>query len=249
MSDASDYGLDASSSSRFTHPTSCTRDEPHQPSSSTTRYDPFNCLIPSPPRYKFLDGYAHYLPQPSYTVTPGLTSQGKLTTAHPIVSLLLSRLHTVSPIEGRIENEKWWTKTFKQWTVNDILDLTDDEGNEVVLTDLQAECIFVLAALRVSNHPMHPKHFTLWGKEWATRTAERVQKVLGQYLVISPHQVPFARVMGVCAAEKHDQSGPAAFMLLSESMNIMLSCLRARLFCSTHSWRVFYEPEPYLTRI
>lgn len=195
-------GSGASTSTLDIFPTSSAREEPFTQSSNTTRYDPLGCLKPSPPAYKFLPEYAHYLAPAWHSVAPGLTSLGQLTPSHPIVSRLLSRLSAISSAEGRREpNEKWYSRTQRDWTVNDVLDLTDDEGNEVILTELQAECVFVLAALKVLHHPTHPKHFTLWGREWAPKTAERVHKMLrechffctrrvrlpGQFSALTPH--------------------------------------------------------------
>ncbi|KAI0685947.1 kinase-like domain-containing protein [Cytidiella melzeri] len=153
----------------------------------------------------------------AYTSTSRGTSQrsathshksSKLTTSHPFVFRLLSRLPSVTPTRGQQEIEKWWTKTFKQWEVNDVLDLTDNEGNKIVLSHLQSECVFTLAALKVLLHPTHPKHFTMWGKDWAQKTAEREKTCPAEINVIVSH--PAAKPKPVADTEdlvKH-QSAP-----------------------------------------
>ncbi|KAI0093116.1 hypothetical protein BDY19DRAFT_902916 [Irpex rosettiformis] len=171
-----DYYDDASSS-LLTYVTSSTRDEPFPPSTSTTRYDPLGRLLPST-SYKFPEEFKRYLTAPSRPLVPGLTNLSTLTMEHPLVTSFLARVPSVPPAFGRVQGEGWWTKALHSWTVNDVLDLADHEGNEILLTKLQEECIFVLAALKVSFAPKHPKHFTMWGKDWATKTAERIHKLL-----------------------------------------------------------------------
>ncbi|KAI1785906.1 hypothetical protein LXA43DRAFT_975984 [Ganoderma leucocontextum] len=46
------------------------------------------------------------------------------------------------------------------------------------LTQAQKEAIFVLAALKVMNHPKHPAHFAFWAKNVLERTAQVVDSVL-----------------------------------------------------------------------
>ena len=108
-------------------------------------------------------------------VVPGLQKDGKMTEKHPFVELFLAKMPRISPQEGRKPPvEAWWRKGIKEKTVNDIL------GLSACLDEFQSECIFALAALKVLNHPENPKHFAFWGKEPAPKTAERVQRVLGE---------------------------------------------------------------------
>lgn len=48
----------------------------------------------------------------------------------------------------------------------------------VSITEKDSDCIFALAALKVFYHPVHPAHFTFWGKATGKKTAKRVEKVL-----------------------------------------------------------------------
>lgn len=177
-----DYN-DSAYSPRLTYATSSVRDEPFTASTSATRYDPLGRLAPSTP-YKFPKKFQHLLVSPSLPLVPGLTNISTLTAEHPLVTSFLSRVPSVPPTFGRISGEVWWTKSLHSWTVNGVLDLTDHEGNEILLSRLQEECIFVLAAMKVFYYPKHPKHFTMWGKDWAVQTAERVHKLLCEHTVL-----------------------------------------------------------------
>ncbi|KAI0812691.1 hypothetical protein BC629DRAFT_955787 [Irpex lacteus] len=171
-----DHYNDASTSC-VTYATSSTRDEPFVPSTGTTRYDPLGRLAPST-SYKFPKEFEHYQAPQSRPLVPGLTTRHTLTMEHPLVTRFLARVPSIPPALGRISGEDWWTKALHSWTVNGVLDLTDADGNEVLLSEFQEECIFVLAALKVFYYPRHPKHFAMWGKDWAARTAERIHALL-----------------------------------------------------------------------
>lgn len=244
------------SSSKFTIPTSSIRDEPRGQSSSTApRHDPLNRLVPDSPRYRFDPQYAHYLKPRSYKVVDGLQSDGTLTTDHPLVSHYLKQLKSVSPEAGRTENEKWWTKGIRQPTVDEVLDLEN-----IDLDEYQSDCIFTLAALRVLKKVNHPKHFALWGKEWAQRTADRVHKVLREYSAVfrpsrlfpNPSMImprtlypPFARHITPLSANMPQSASARRFITLSSCAELFLvphaHLLPSRLLSSSpHRHLPFY---------
>ena len=53
------------------------------------------------------------------------------------------------------------------------------------LSEIQKQSILALAALKVLNHPTHPAHFALWGKNILQRTAHVVDAVLRTYFASS----------------------------------------------------------------
>lgn len=110
-------------------------------------------------------------------VAPGLLDDCRITARHPLVALLLANIPAVSPAEGRKPPvEEWIKRGMKEKTVNDILDI------DLRLNEYQSECMFALAALSVLRRPKHPKHFSFWGRDPAPKTAERVNKVLGELI-------------------------------------------------------------------
>jgi hypothetical protein len=117
--------------------------------------------------------YHKYKQPRRFEIAPGYQDDGRITIRHPFVDLLLARMPSISPQEGRKPPvEAWWRKGIKEKNVNEILDMG------IYLNEYQSECVFALAALRVLYHPENPKHFAFWGREPAQKTAERVQKVL-----------------------------------------------------------------------
>lgn len=62
------------------------------------------------------------------------------------------------------------------------------------LTQAQKEAIFVLAALKVMNHPKHSAHFAFWAKNVLERTAQVVDSVLRTSFIHSCSHTSLSRV-------------------------------------------------------
>lgn len=170
------------SSPSCSYPTSSLRDEPYlRPSPDAKRHDPGDFLAPEPPR-PILDPIFNRYQEPfPQEVAPGVREDGALTAKHPLVDALIAALPHTSPREGlQPPREAWWTKRIRDLAVSDVLDL------EPALTELQSECVFALAALKLLYQFHHPAHFTLWGRESGPRTARRVQKLLCEFPVTRP---------------------------------------------------------------
>ncbi|THG94371.1 hypothetical protein EW026_g7093 [Hermanssonia centrifuga] len=182
MDDPDNHLAALASSSRY--PTSSIRDEPYfRPPPDSPPYDPLNLLESDPPRLALDPIFTKYRKPVHRELVPGLREDGTLTVKHPLVDAFIDGLPRTSPREGRRPpRESWWTKGLKDFTVSDVLDL------DVELDDVQDECIFVLAALKLLYHFHHRAHFTLWGREAGPRTARRVQKLL--YMSPSPVASP-----------------------------------------------------------
>lgn len=151
------------------------RDEPRRPRApGAARYDPLNVLAPEQRRPTHDPAYARFIQRSRAGLIPGVLADGRMTAAHPIVDTYLQNAPSVNPADGRKLVESWWLRGVRAQTVSEVL------GAAYNLNNVESECVFVLAALKVLHHPMHPKHFTFWGKHPANKTAERVQKVLGE---------------------------------------------------------------------
>ncbi|KAI0785514.1 hypothetical protein C8Q75DRAFT_316742 [Abortiporus biennis] len=166
-----------------TFPLSSSRDEPYTPSpSSSPRYDPLNLLPPAsviPSLHRGHDNRPFSIKE----ILPGsgILEDGRITVHHPFVSIYLKEVFKAPNyrlLEQQTDKSFWGEKERRRLearTVSETIGLEDGEH----LNALQSECIFVLAALKVYFHPMHPAHWTFWDDTKRLTTSARVEKILG----------------------------------------------------------------------
>lgn len=175
LSDASEYGLDATDdySPRLRFTTSSVRDEPfHRPPVGAPRHDPLGVLKPDidnrPP--PLAPEYEKYMEQSCSEVRLGLREDGVVLHKHPYVGAFIQRLPHMS-VADVMSARRGISNV--QYAVDEVLGIELDR--------VLSESIFALAALNLLATPNHPAHLTLWRKQVASSTAQRVQRILGMF--------------------------------------------------------------------